>query len=121
MTKSYHRPSRRCAVLPIGIENVAFLPHTRIVKFEFDPEKSRINQKKHGVDFIEAQKLWRGSYVEIPARNESERRKLVIGSIAGKHYSAIVTHRSGATRIISVRRAREDEKEIYRHYQREKP
>ena len=88
--------------------------------FEFDPGKSDANRKKHGVDFIEAQKLWQGPYIEIPARDEAERRRLVIGRIAGKYFSAIVTHRSAAIRIISVRRARDDEKEIYRHYHREK-
>lgn len=87
--------------------------------FEFDPGKSAANRKKHGVDFIEAQKLWQGHYLEIPARDEVERRRLVIGRIAGKYYSAIVIHRGAAIRIISVRRARDDEKEIYRRYHRE--
>jgi uncharacterized protein len=28
------------------------------MKFEFDPEKSNHNKKKHGIDFLEAQTLW---------------------------------------------------------------
>ena len=28
-------------------------------QFEFDPEKSRSNLEKHGIDFVDAQKLWK--------------------------------------------------------------
>ena len=36
------------------------------MQFEFDPEKSRANQAKHGIDFVEAQRLWDDSdLVEI--------------------------------------------------------
>jgi len=27
--------------------------------FEYDENKSKTNQQKHGIDFIEAQKLWK--------------------------------------------------------------
>ncbi|MGH9625589.1 MAG: BrnT family toxin, partial [Bryobacteraceae bacterium] len=37
--------------------------------FEFDREKSAVNKDKHGIDFEEAQELWRDSdLLEIPAR-----------------------------------------------------
>ncbi|WP_242045086.1 BrnT family toxin [Anabaena catenula] len=43
--------------------------------FEFDPNKSAINKTKHGIDFIEAQKLWIDvNRIEIPARTEDEAR-----------------------------------------------
>ena len=29
------------------------------MEFEFDPEKSLANKLKHGIDFDEAQELWR--------------------------------------------------------------
>lgn len=38
---------------------------------------------------------------------------MVIGQIAGKHWSAIVTYRSNMIRLISVRRSRADEVELY--------
>ncbi|MFI5175745.1 MAG: BrnT family toxin, partial [Terriglobia bacterium] len=45
------------------------------MEFEFDPQKSGANQAKHGIDFIEAQKLWEDSDVlEIPARTDDEPR-----------------------------------------------
>jgi uncharacterized protein len=82
--------------------------------FEFDEAKSRVNKLKHGIDFIEAQALWLDEMLlEVPARTEDEPRFLVVGTIAGKHWSAIVTYRDNKIRLISVRRAREDEVALY--------
>lgn len=37
--------------------------------FEFDNNKSMINAEKHGIDFLEAQKLWDDpDLIEISAR-----------------------------------------------------
>ena len=55
------------------------------MEFEFDPNKSKANRAKHGIDFIKAQQLW----------------------------SAIITYRQGRVRIISVRRSRKEEVGIY--------
>lgn len=82
--------------------------------FEFDERKSQGNLEKHGIDFVEAQALWRDPYlVEIPAKTTDEPRFLFIGRIKGKHWSAVVTPRGGKIRIISVRRSRAEEVAIY--------
>jgi len=82
--------------------------------FEFDPRKSAANLAKHGMDFIEAQKLWDDSnLLEIPARTEDEPRWLIVGRVNSKHWSAVVTSRDAAIRIISVRRPREEEVALY--------
>ena len=84
------------------------------MEFEFDEVKSRANKDKHGIDFIEAQTLWLDEMlVEVPARTEDEPRFLVVGVISGKHWSAVITYRGNNVRIISVRRARMEEVEIY--------
>lgn len=84
------------------------------MEFDFDGRKSRSNKRKHGIDFGEAQALWNDSdRVEIPAKPMDEPRYLVIGKIAEAHWSAIITYRGDKTRIISVRRARREEVEIY--------
>jgi uncharacterized DUF497 family protein len=84
------------------------------MEFEFDPEKSAENKKKHGIDFDEAQDLWLDSaLVEIPARVTDEPRWLLIGRINGKHWSAVITRRDENIRLISVRRSRDDEVNIY--------
>ena len=84
------------------------------MEFGFDEVKSRANKDKHGIDFIEAQTLWLDEMlVEVPARTEDEPRFLVVGVISGKHWSAVITYRGNNVRIISVRRARMEEVEIY--------
>lgn len=84
------------------------------MEFEHDEEKSRRNKEKHGIDFVEAQRLWDDvERVEIPAKTDDEARYIVIGRIDRRHWSAVVTHRSDKTRIISVRRSRREEIHIY--------
>lgn len=82
--------------------------------FECGEAKSETNRAKHGIEFEEAQALWADSLrVEIPARTVDEPRWLVIGRIGEQHWSAVVTYRGDRTRIISVRRSREEEVQIY--------
>ena len=84
------------------------------MRFEFDPAKSHMNKKKHGIDFIEAQALWADrELLEIPAKTTDEPRFLVIGKIGEKHWVGIVTYRNDNIRIISVRRARNEEITLY--------
>ncbi len=84
------------------------------MEFEFDLEKSAANKAKYGIDFVEVQALWNDpDLVEIPARTSDEPRFLVIGRIGEKHWSAIGTYRGGFIRIISVRRSRREEVELY--------
>lgn len=81
---------------------------------EFDPKKSDSNKKKHGIDFMEAQELWKDAdLLEIPGKTTDEARFLVIGKIAGTHWTGIMTYRNDNIRIISVRRARNEEIELY--------
>ena len=63
------------------------------VQFEFDPEKSDSNKAKHGIDFVEAQALWKSKHVLLSAKSASEKRYLVIGTIGGEYWSAIITYR----------------------------
>jgi len=91
---------------------VVYIIHT--VEFSFDPKKSDINKSKHGIDLVDAQAMWNDPYfVEIPARTDDEPRFLVIARAGGKHWSAIITYRGERIRIISVRRSRAEEVEIY--------
>ncbi|MCF7899844.1 BrnT family toxin [Candidatus Babeliales bacterium] len=84
------------------------------MEFEFDTQKSEVNKKKHGIDFVEAQALWEDpNLIEIPAKTSDEPRFLVIGYISGKVWSGVITYRDEKIRIISVRRSRPEEVEIY--------
>ena len=84
------------------------------MKFEFDNRKGQLNKKKHGIDFDEAQALWEDpDRVQVPGRTIDEPRFIVIGKISDEHWSAIVPHRFDKIRIISVRRSRKEEVQIY--------
>lgn len=84
------------------------------MEFEFDEQKSNSNKKKHGIDFVEAQSLWEDpDLLEVPLRSPDEPRFLMVGQVGGKHWSAIITHRQDRVRIISVRRSRNEERELY--------
>ena len=84
------------------------------MRFEYDPDKSRSNQVKHGIDFEEAQTLWADpDLVEIRARTEDEPRFIVIGRISDKYWSGVITYRSDVIRVISVRRSRPEEVKLY--------
>jgi uncharacterized DUF497 family protein len=83
-------------------------------EFEFDPAKSEANLLKHGIDFTEAQTLWRDTRrIEVPARTSDEPRWMVIGQIGGRVWSAVVTYRDEYVRIISVRVSRQSEVALY--------
>jgi len=82
--------------------------------FEFDAEKSQANRQKHGIDFHDAQILWEDQdLLEVRAKSDDEPRYLVIGLIGYKHWSAVITYRDEKIRIISVRRSRKSEVELY--------
>jgi len=84
------------------------------MQFEFDPRKSELNKLKHGINFAEAQQLREDpNRLLIPARTSDEPRFLLIAKVFDKHWSAVFTIRGEAVRIISVRRSRAEEVEIY--------
>lgn len=84
------------------------------MEFEFDKRKSASNQEKHGINFIEAQKLWEDEDRYIyPAVTLDEERFVMIAKLKGKLWSAIYTVRKNKTRLISVRRSRKEEEVLY--------
>lgn len=82
--------------------------------FEYDDEKSASHLKKHGIDFAKAQELWLDpDLIQVQAKSENEPRFLIIARILNKHWSAVITNRGHNIRIISVRRSRKTEVELY--------
>ena len=83
--------------------------------FEYDKIKSSINKSKHNIDFEEVQKLWEDpySFEILSPQSEDEERFLVLGQINFKNYTAIITYRDENIRIISVRRSRKKESNLY--------
>jgi len=82
--------------------------------FEYDEVKSDLNLRKHGINFQTATRLWEDSHLlEIQANSEDEPRFLVIGRLDSKHWSAVITYRNQQIRLISARRSRKLEVELY--------
>ena len=76
--------------------------------FEFDPAKSAANRAKHGIDFVAGQDLWQDdAAIEAPARTEEPLP--LVGRIGQTTWAAIITYRRETIRIISIRRARQEE------------
>ena len=85
-----------------------------MTNFEYDENKSRSNLAKHRIDFVEAQKLWNDpNLLEIPARTQDEPRFLIIAKIDNKYWSGVITYREQNIRIVSVRRSRTEEIDLY--------
>jgi uncharacterized DUF497 family protein len=84
------------------------------MEFAYDPTKSKTNQAKHGIDFDEAQALWLDEdRLEFPARSDTEERRARMAMQDEKIWVAFYTMRETSLRIISVRRARENEEKTY--------
>jgi len=84
------------------------------MEFEWDPEKSRTNKIKHGLDFETAQSLWLDdNLIVIKAPYPVEERWILISWLNRKLWTAIYTMRMDRIRLISVRRARKGEAELY--------
>ena len=67
--------------------------------FEFDPTKNATNKVKHGIDFVEAQKLWEDrDRLLIPAITEDEARFILIGKFPP--YFRNVGEKTGHTNCI---------------------
>lgn len=84
------------------------------MEYEYDPNKSESNRQKHGIDFEEAQALWLDAYrLEIQAKSDDEPRFALIAELGKKLWTVFYTVRENRIRIISVRRSRKGEKELY--------
>lgn len=83
------------------------------MEFEFNPEKSAANLKKHGLSLKEAQRLWEVPTLVVRARVVGEERWMIIGWLGRKCYSCIFTIRAGTVRLISARRSHPREEQIY--------
>lgn len=84
------------------------------MEFEWDEDKSLANRNKHGIDFNTAIQIWSDdNRVEIHTPYPLENRIILIGKAQGKLWTAVFTKRGNAIRIISVRRARKKEANLY--------
>lgn len=88
--------------------------------FEWDERKRLSNLAKHGFDFRRVADMWDGPMVFMPGRPVGEEERLIaVGRIDAQIVAAIHIVRGGAVRIISVRKARDNEKKTFLHHARD--
>ncbi len=80
-------------------------------EYEWDENKNRSNIKKHGIDFVETPSICEGDHLVKKGRTvQGEVREMLIGWLHGRLVTAIFTRRNGVVRVISLRRARDEER-----------
>ncbi|MGL5034417.1 MAG: BrnT family toxin [Microcystaceae cyanobacterium] len=89
------------------------------MQFEWDENKNRQNQQKHGISFEEAKEIFLGIvFTSIDRRfNYNEIREISIGTLDRFVIVTVVhTERNGKIRLISARKATPKERKQYYEY-----
>ena len=73
--------------------------------FEWDDDKAERNIRKHGVDFEDASKIFKGRVMARPQYENEEDRWQSVGIANGRELIVIFTEREKVCRVISARRA----------------
>lgn len=86
------------------------------MEFEWDEQKRETNIRKHDVDFLLATMIFDDDYVEwTDDRKEyGELRRIAVGNASGLILTIVYTLRQNVVRILSARKARQDEQRYYR-------
>ncbi len=88
------------------------------MEIEFDPDKERLNRDRHGIGFAGADALFEGFRIDDEDHREDygETRYVTLGRIGRQVVVCVWTPRRDKARIISLRKADKDEREIYNLY-----
>jgi uncharacterized DUF497 family protein len=82
--------------------------------FEWHEPKRLANIRLHHLDFADADLLFGGLHLIAPARTvEGEQRWLATGTLDDVYVTAVFTRRGEVIRLISMRRARDGEREAH--------
>lgn len=86
------------------------------MEFEWDENKNKSNNEKHGIDFNDAKGVFIDEFSRVAPdlrKDYGENRWKIIGKIFGSIISVIYTERNKVTRIISARKASSNERNEY--------
>ena len=85
------------------------------MNFEWDEAKNEANLAKHGIDFRGAQTIWEGTVVTLQSSqpHHGEVHYLAMGLYKGREITVVYTRRGSNLRLISARRARTNERQLY--------
>ena len=82
-------------------------------EFEWDETKRASNLSKHGIDFLRALRVFETQNVSWQSEGYGEPRWMASGLLDDTMVTVVFTQRGDSIRIISVRRARENERRRY--------
>lgn len=88
------------------------------MRFEWDPAKEELNEEKHDISFEDATLVFEDPFVFIEDSTKpehGEERFRAIGQMGPTMVTVIFTVREGRRRIISARRAHQNERHRYHH------
>jgi uncharacterized DUF497 family protein len=85
---------------------------------EWDKNKNKINIKKHGIDFLDAHKIFEKPILtKIDDRIDyKEKRWIGLGQLEHITVVLVYTKRGKNIRIISIRKANKIERKVYNEY-----
>ena len=85
--------------------------------FEWDETKRQANLEKHRIDFVDAIEAFNESVFIKPdnRKDYGEERIIALGIPHSSIVNIISTKRGAKTRLISVRRANQEERETYKN------
>lgn len=88
------------------------------MEIEFDPDKEALNRVRHKMGFDGAEAIFDGFRIDDEDNREDygETRFVTLGRMARRVVVCVWTRRGDMARIISLRKAEKDEREIYNFY-----
>ena len=88
------------------------------MSFEWDDAKQQSNLQKHGVDFLDAVRIYSNPVLERTdsRKDYDEERIMTLGFDVDNYFVVVSTWRGETRRIISAWKAGNDEKEEYHQH-----
>jgi len=92
------------------------------LEFEWDDQKARANERKHGISFQEAQTVFYDENARLlyDSNHSFDEERYILLGISGSLYLLVVCHvykeDRGIIRIISARKATKQESKQYRSF-----
>jgi uncharacterized DUF497 family protein len=88
-------------------------PFEQLNTFEWDELKREANLRKHGIDFLDVRKIFDDRKIFYRSDRKGESRYMVLGLLDHVVVAVAVTIRKHGCRLISARRASENERKTY--------
>jgi hypothetical protein len=85
-------------------------------QFEWDEQKRVTTLAKHGIDFVDAVRVFYSSPLIVQSSIGAEQRWLAIGTLDGVAITVVFTMRGSVTRLVTVRKARRNERKRYKDH-----